>query len=332
MSIRIRDRGGQRPLLDIVSLGRRARLGRDRLLPAEVELISRTVRHSPEVMVKVSGGGKSVKAVAAHLRYVDRNGALTWYTDEDELRQGRGTSHALISDWDLAADAGEMTSAYSGAPGRRSAKLVHTLVLSMPRQTPPGSLLAASRAFAREAFGGQYRYAMVLHTDREHPHVHLVVRARDDRDERLRVSRTTLRQWREQFAGQLRAQGIDANATERAVRGECRATKRDAIFRAARRGHSTHVRGVVESVARDINGRHLEVEPGAITLMATRRQVKKGWLEVAASIREARPELAAQVRAFVASMPPPLTQRQKLAAQLHDQIRILQRTADLPVR
>lgn len=40
-----------------------------RLLPAQVEQIARTVRHTPEV---ISGGGQSAKAVAAHFKYIGR--------------------------------------------------------------------------------------------------------------------------------------------------------------------------------------------------------------------------------------------------------------------
>ncbi|MBL8265036.1 MAG: relaxase/mobilization nuclease domain-containing protein [Steroidobacter sp.] len=35
----------------------------------------------------------------------------------------------------------------------------------------------AVRGLAREKFGRRHRYAMVLHTDEPHPHVHVVVKA-----------------------------------------------------------------------------------------------------------------------------------------------------------
>ena len=315
MTIARRER--QQPLLDIVSFGRRAALPREHWSPAELALIGRTARRAPEVMVKVSGGGRSVKGVAAHMRYVDRDGALTWYTDENELREGHEIAHALTADWDLAADAAELASPYSGAPGRRPAKLVHNLVLSMPEGTKASRVLEASRAFAREEFAGRFRYAMVLHTDRGHPHVHLIVRASSDRGERLRISKATLRDWRAQFAKQLRAVGVEANATERAVRGESRVSQRDPIYRAGLRGQSRHEWARVEDVAKELKGSsQIRVEPGAMKLLASRRRVQAGWLLVAQSLREAHPVMATQVRSFVASMPPPLTDRQRIAATL----------------
>jgi len=47
----------------------------------------------------------------------------------------------------------------------------------MPAGTPPNKVLAAVKNFAREEFGLKHRYAMVLHTDEPHPHVHMVVKA-----------------------------------------------------------------------------------------------------------------------------------------------------------
>ena len=38
--------------------------------------IEATVRRVPQVMVKVTGGGRGMKAIAAHFRYITRNGRL----------------------------------------------------------------------------------------------------------------------------------------------------------------------------------------------------------------------------------------------------------------
>ena len=55
---------GDDTLLDIHSLGR---VGPSRRFsPAQIQQIQRTVRRVPEVMVKVTGGGKNIGALAAH--------------------------------------------------------------------------------------------------------------------------------------------------------------------------------------------------------------------------------------------------------------------------
>ena len=159
-----------RPFLDIVSYGRRAPAERQlRLLPAQIEQITRTVRHVPEVIVKISGGGQSAKAVAAHFNYIGRQ-KFEIETDHGEHVRGQEAQRALIADWELDLDAAESRSPYRGASGRKPAKLVHNIVLSMPAGASTASVLEASRTFAHEQFALKHRYALVLHTDQPHPH------------------------------------------------------------------------------------------------------------------------------------------------------------------
>jgi hypothetical protein len=123
-------------LLDIVSYGRRVPAERQlRLLPAQIEQIARTVRHSPEVMIKISGGGHSAKTVADHFKYIGRQ-EFEIETDDGEHLNGKASEKALIEDWELDLDAAASRSPYRGVPGRRPAKLVHNIVLSMPAGTP----------------------------------------------------------------------------------------------------------------------------------------------------------------------------------------------------
>jgi hypothetical protein len=134
----------------------------------------------PEVMLKVTGGGTKVGAVAAHFGYISRNGKLAIETDDGVPVQGRDEQKEMLKNWHL-----ELTSAHYRQPRRgkeatRGPKMVHNIVLSMPAPTPPEKVLAAARKFARERFGAQHRYAMVLHTDQAHPHVHMVVKAEDE--------------------------------------------------------------------------------------------------------------------------------------------------------
>ena len=147
------------PLLEIASYGRRGPASNLRLTPTEIECIARTVTRAPEVMVKVSGGAKSLRGASAHLRYIDRQGRLEIETDQGEGLKGQGTERQLLADWDLDILDAEARSPYRGAPGRRPAKILHNVVLSMPAGTPAEKLLAASRAFAREQFALKHRYA-----------------------------------------------------------------------------------------------------------------------------------------------------------------------------
>lgn len=322
MSKRTVDLRSQVPLLDVVSYGRRAPGHGRTFTPAEREQIGRTVARMPEVMIKVTGGGRSVGAVWRHLRYIDRRGGLELETDDGERLQAKGAEKALLEEWGLALQEREGKAIYSGRPGRKPAKLVHNLMFSMPKGTPPDKLLAAVRHFAQETFALHHRYAMVLHTDQDHPHVHLVLKAVSEQGTRLNIRKETLRQWRRDFAEALRAQGVAANATERAVRGVSKTHKKDGIYRAMRRGDSTHFEARALAVARELRDRRTSAGTSNATLLRTRNEVNRGWHTVSHLLeRDGDPQLASLVRRFVHQMPPPRTDHEWMREQLLSELR-----------
>jgi len=156
----------------------------------------------------------------------------------------------LLKDWDLEVDERRHHTERGIAAGRKTPKLVHNIVFSVPKGTPPDKLHKAVRKFATENFGAQHRYAMALHTDQGHPHVHMVVKAISERGERLNIYKATLRDWRRDFARYLRELRVEANATERAVRGAQHHNRKTGIYRAAARGDSTFTRERAEAIAR----------------------------------------------------------------------------------
>jgi type IV secretory pathway VirD2 relaxase len=117
-------------------------------------------------------------------------------------------------------------------------KLVHKILFSMPAGTPPDKLFAAVRNFARQGFADRHRYALALHTDEPHPHVHVVLKAMTEDGEHFNIRKPMLRVWRQEFASHLRAQGVAAKATARAVRDQARPNKLKGIYRAANWGRS----------------------------------------------------------------------------------------------
>jgi len=63
------------------------------LSPEEVALIGRTVRRTPEVMVKVlSKDSNNLRSVARHLNYIGRRGELELETDGGERLQSADSS------------------------------------------------------------------------------------------------------------------------------------------------------------------------------------------------------------------------------------------------
>jgi type IV secretory pathway VirD2 relaxase len=208
--------------LDLVSHGRRGPAATCRSSGEAAKLARGAHPNGPEVVVKISGGARDIEGALAHLTYIGRNGKLDIETDDGELVHGRAAISRLVDGWQLDL----CPSGYRPKPpkGRKDtrAKLLHHIVLSMPDGTPPLTVIAAARAFARQNFSSKYRYAMVLHTDQAHPHVHLCVKSESEYEpgERLCVRRDTLRRWREQFAALMQAQGVAATATSWLARNQ----------------------------------------------------------------------------------------------------------------
>jgi hypothetical protein len=310
--------GGGRPLLDIASYARRGPGRRDRLSIDEIELISRTVRRTPAVMVKVlSRGGQDLKAVGRHVAYLSRDGEVSIETDDGQRLSGNGVEKGLLENWDMDLEEHRRKSDLQSRPSRPPPKLVHKLMFSMPTGTQPDKVLAAVKNFAREELGLKHRYLMALHTDTPRPHVHVVIKAVSEQGQRLHIRKATLREWRLEFARHLRALGVAANATPRYVRGETGLRKPDGIYRASLRGESTYMRERAEVVARELARGTLRIESGKASLVDTRNAVRSAWLAVGATlIRQGQPNLAAHVRQFTDQMAPPMTEKEWVATRI----------------
>jgi hypothetical protein len=308
--------GAARPLLDISSYARRGPVNRVHLAQEEIQLLSRTVRRTPEVMVKVlTKGGSNLKAVGRHLSYLSREGEVEIETDDGRRLRGQGGEQELLEDWDLDLEEARRTRELRSRPGMVRPKLVHKVVFSMPAGTPPDGLLRGVQEFARETFGAQHRYAMVLHTDEPHPHVHMVVKAVSEEGVRLNVRKATLREWRGEFARHLRAQGISANATDKAVRGRTRPTLSDGMYRAMQRDALRRIQELVGSPAME---RLTTSEASSReSSLQTRAQVERGWLAAAEILdRQGQRDLAWYVRRFTETLPPVRTDKELLRQAL----------------
>jgi len=303
-----------RLMFDLLSYARRGPGRRDSLSPAEILQVARTVGRTPEVMVKIlPRGATDLVAVRKHLDYIGRKGKVEFETDDGEKR----AVDDLLDDWDLDLDEARPRSELSAANGRQPPRLVHKVLFSMPAGTPPAKVLAAVQNFCREEFALKHRYVMALHTDEPHPHVHLAIKAISEQGARLNISNEMRRQWRSGFARHLWALGVPANATHRFVRGDTTPRKSDGIYRAALRGESTHMRDRAESVARELAGGALRIEAGKAKLLETRADVYRAWQTVGdILVRQQQAELAKQVIQFMHQMPSPMTENEKIAAQL----------------
>lgn len=316
LTIRLRS---AKPILDVFSYGR-AGPGPRPLTASQIDHIGRTVTGAPEVMIKVTGDGGSTsrRGVIAHFSYIGRQGAVEIETDDGQRLAERTAAQSLFNDWDLDLQTDRQRNDLFATNRRKPPRLIHKVVFSMPAGTPPQKVLSAVRDFAREEFGTKHRYAMVLHTDEPHPHVHVVVKAVGEDGRRLNIRKETLGVWRREFADHLRQHGVEANATERALRGKGKMWKKDGIYRAALRGDSAHMRRRVEQAARYISqGQRPQVEPGRLTLVETRRAVTEGWRRVAKELMaQGEHRLAERLHQFLVEMPHVVTERERVVGDL----------------
>jgi hypothetical protein len=288
------------------------------LSPAQIQQIERTVRRVPEVVVRVSSPqSNDFAAIRKYIECITCNGELALETDAGDVMRGAGVADAFMEAMDLDLERFRRRLELMIPMGRRLPKLVHKITLSMPQGTPPRGLLAAARNFLRDQFGTEHRYAFVLRTDKPHPHVQAVVKALSEQGIRLHIKKPILRRWRLEFARHLREQHIAANATERVLRGQVRASKPPALYHTERRGASTRLHVRAESVKGALRRRSLRTERGKSKLVQTRGVIERRWRAIEhALIRNGMTDLAEEVRRFVGEMQPPITDREQLARDL----------------
>ena len=145
----------------------------------------------------------------------------------------------------------------------------------------------------------------------------MVVKAEDEHGQRLRIDKETLRRWREDFARNMREQGIAANATPRYMRGQNKGKTRDGIYRAGQRGASTAIRQRAMEVAGQLRAAGSIHDSARTKLLETRKAVTDGWLNVADGLNaQGEGLLANEVRHFAHHLPRVLTDKERVAAAL----------------
>jgi hypothetical protein len=181
----------------------------ERAVALRQRISSTVVRRAPQVMVKVTGGGRGMAAISAHFPYIAKGGRLPFEDDRGVVREGKEALRDVADQWRKAGSRIPETSA------RREA---FNVMLSMPAGTDPRIVKQAAREFAKAELAN-HRYVMVLHTHQANPHVHISVRAEGRDGSRLNPRKEDLRRWRETFAERLRGWGIEAEASSQATRG-----------------------------------------------------------------------------------------------------------------
>lgn len=283
----------------------------------------RMVNRAPEVMVKVTGGGMSTGQIRAHLDYISRNGKLDLETDEGERLEDREDIAGFAEAWDVDAR--------YGAGERRQA---YNIMLSMPKGTDPEKVRQAARAFAQEQFSGKYPYAMVLHTDKAHPHVHICVRMtpNERQEKKLFIRRQTLESYRQHFADKLVERGVEAAATPREYRGVTQKGKKIAVYHAEKAGRSAVAKAKLQEVIKEVKTGIRAPEPWKERIANRRKVVLTHYQNAITELEaEGKHAQAAQVKEYVKKMPPLFTERDQYRKRIHSYMESKQREMKQPL-
>ncbi|MDD9908659.1 MAG: relaxase/mobilization nuclease domain-containing protein [Ahrensia sp.] len=203
---------------------------------ARLRLPLSIVNRSPQAMVKVvrKGGTINARGMRDQMAYLSKDGDARLERSERYfgIELDEGAQERLRRSWGLA-----------GETKTRSDKTTH-FVVSFPRGTDHRAAYCAGRSWAEEMFasgtyGDVFDYYTAFHTDRAHPHMHVVVNRRGmENGDWLKVSRRSAFNYDELRAMQVEVaarEGIHLEATPRLSRGLTDRPAPDAEIRRAER-------------------------------------------------------------------------------------------------
>lgn len=265
---------------------------------ADKARLARVVSKTPEVMVKVSRPAKTDKngntivvnrrtegaRVSAHIDYISRNGKLDVETSDGAILTGKAANAGLYRDWMQRHDDDR---ANGDATDRT--RITTSIVFSMPGNTNATAVRDAVRVLAQQEFGGRHDYAMALHTDTKHPHVHLTVRTVGHDGVKLNLRKADLQHLRDTFAEKLRQRGVEAESTPRHARGVTRKGERTPVYKMRQRGITPYVdKAKQRQVKRDMQdyGGRLPSQPWDGAIVERRNRVMKTYSAAAAVLAE----------------------------------------------
>ena len=279
----------------------------------------KAVRKVPEVMVKISGGGKNMAHIKAHIDYISRNGEVDLEDENGDIHKGREELADVKKAW--ATDG-------VGIPEESDKrKEAFNIIFSMPVGTDRKFVKDAVRAFAADEFTN-HQYVFASHEDEEHSHVHLCVKAADQYGVRLNPRKPDLQLWRELFVEKLHDVGIEANATPRWSRGVVQKHEKQTIKQINKGFEEGNRKEPARNTQQQINEAALEVDnsiqhsnPYQEKIIASRKLAQKLYGSLARELLNGDKEdklVALDIAKFVQAMPSTNTRHDDLVANLRD--------------
>lgn len=205
------------------------------IAPSGSPMPSTVPGYSAQAVVKMvrTGGARNAAGLKAQMDYLGREGDVKMHRSERfmGIEIDAEEMNNMVAGWNMPTD------------GRGKADRTSHFIVSFPRETGVAAAERAGRAWAEEMFGsGNYGgdtfdYYTAFHTDRDHPHTHVIVHRRGlDNGTWLKVSRRSdfnYQTMRDVAAQMGNAEGIVLEATPRLARGAWNRPIPDAEYRRA---------------------------------------------------------------------------------------------------
>ncbi len=177
----------------------------------------------------VSASGR--KAIIARMAVAGENEAEEPTVGLDSIGHGKnGLGYRLArlaskgafhlgdgQDINSPAEASAVTREWAKTLNSRRIRDCMHLIVSARAGTELEAFRQSARAFLGEQFSG-HSYLFAIHQDRDHLHAHAVITMRDELGQKLDPKIQDFADWREAFAAEARAHGIDMVATRRLQR------------------------------------------------------------------------------------------------------------------
>lgn len=205
------------------------------------------VRRSPQVVVKVTGGGGDMKRISAHIDYIARGGRykkkdeeeLELETEAGEVLKGKEARQQLRDEWEMGGapiPKEIQAEGRDGAVKYRGRREALNIILSMPPGVDRELVKAAARETIKDLFASNHQYVMAHHEDTDKQHAHVCVKMVGRDGKRLNPRKADLEFWRILFAKNLNRRGVEAVATRRRVRLQRAKGDGQAVYQMKARG------------------------------------------------------------------------------------------------
>lgn len=166
---------------------------------------------SREVMVKITGSGRTPRGVKNEINYIAREGEVKIFDSE-------GNEYALKDKADRK-DAYDFLTEFEDSLTHKdetAPKLVHNMMFSAP--SIAGVSEEDAMKVVAEVLKEKYphnRFMMAYHKDTHNHHIHALLRIPDDKGKRIDIRKEDLRGLRETFAAKLQAKGYNVTCTHK---------------------------------------------------------------------------------------------------------------------